>query len=286
MQFISCLLTMVLVVTWSSVLPGWQEARADEIEREESNTALSRATQELGEWQIVLENEEHTKAVSDKLSLLRWSWSDNGRLYGNVYIYSAEGRPVAIVEFFSWFTPIEGDFFQCTSLTDIPMTATRSSVEIWRPRKSNVEMHDMPYAPVPSDTATLRLVQMKRLAESFEVEVQDKRGTGTTLTKRQLRLLSRPIYRFSGDHSDVVDGAIFAYVISTDPGAMLIVDAVRRDGVLRWRYGFARVWSYEANAKLGGQQVWEIPEVDPRADPRADFYLNAIPAEAPKGTVR
>ena len=272
---------MVLVVASSSVSPGRQEANADEIEREESNTALRRSTRELAEWQIVMENAEHTKAASDKLSLLRWSWSDNGRLYGNVYVYSAKGRPVAIVEFFSWFTPIEGDFFQCTSLTGLPMTATRSSVEIWRPRSGNVEMHDMPDAPVPADTATLRLVQMKRLAESFEVEVQDKRGTGTKSTMRRLRLLSRPIFRFSGDDGDAVDGAIFAYVISTDPGAMLMIDAVHVDGSLRWRYGFARVWSYEASAKLGGQKVWEIPEVDPRADPQAGFYLNAIPASPP-----
>jgi hypothetical protein len=277
----SCLLSMVIVVASSSILPGQQQSKTEDIEKEESNSALRRATRELSEWKIVLENEAHTTAICDKSSSLRWSWSDNGRLYGNVYVYSAKGRPVAIVEFFSWFTPIEGDYFQCTSLTSLPMAATRSGEEIWRPQSSSVEMHEMPKAPIPADMAALRLVQMKRLAESFEVDVQDKRGTGTTSTTRRLRLLSRPIYRFSGNNSDAVDGAIFAYVISTDPGAMLIIDAVRVDDKLRWRYGFARVWSYEASAKLGGQQVWEISEVDPRADPKANFYLNEIPTSSP-----
>ena len=281
MQPISCLMSVVIVVASSSILPGQQQSKTEDIEREESNVALQQATRELSKWKIVLENEEHTTTICDKSSLLRWSWSDNGRLYGNIYVHSAKGRPVAIVEFFSWFSPIQGDYFQCTSLTSVPMTATRSGEEIWRPRSSSIEMHDMPKAPVPADTASLRLIQMKRLAESFEVDVQDRRGTGNTTTTRRLRLLSRPIYRFSGDNSDAVDGAIFAYVISTDPGAMLIIDAVRVDDKMRWRYGFARVWSYEASAKLGGQQVWEIPEVDPRADPRANFYLNEIPTPSP-----
>lgn len=39
--------------------------------------------------------------------------------------------------------------------------------------------------------------------------------------------------------------------------------------------------SYEASARYKGMQVWEIPEVDPRSDPQAAFYLNAIPTLSP-----
>ena len=163
------LFSLVIAVSTSLVLLGQQRAGTDEIELEESKTALDRATLEIDKWQIVLENEERGTADTDKSSLLRWSWSDNGRRYGNVYVYSAKGRPVAIMQFFSWFKPIEGDYFQCTSLTDIPMTATRLNVEHWRSRSSSVKMQEMPDAPVPAGTASLRLEQRKRLAECFKV---------------------------------------------------------------------------------------------------------------------
>ena len=248
---------------------------AQNTERTESGIAAERASVEVTKWELILEGPEQTRAVTEKDASLRWSWADNGRLYGNVHIYTAQGRPVALVEFFSWFSPIEGDYFQCTSMTGTPMTATRSGENVWTPRGTSVVMRDVPDGPVPATTA--RLVQMRRIAEKFRVEVEDKRGTGDISTTRQLRLLPRPMFRYESAQHDALDGAIFAYVISTDPGAMLLIEATRTNGIAKWRYGFVRVWTYGAQAYLGAEQVWSIPEVDPRKDMKADFYLNALP---------
>ena len=250
---------------------------AQNTERTESGIAAERASVEVTKWELILEGPEQTRAVTEKDASLRWSWADNGRLYGNVHIYTAQGRPVALVEFFSWFSPIEGDYFQCTSMTGTRMTATRTGESVWTPRGTSVVMRDVPDGPVPATTAAARLVQMRRIAEEFRVEVEDKRGTGDISTTRQLRLLPRPMFRYESAQHDALDGAIFAYVISTDPGAMLLIEATRTNGIAKWRYGFVRVWTYGAQAYLGAEQVWSIPEVDPRKDMKADFYLNVLP---------
>jgi hypothetical protein len=257
--------------------PAKGTAPTDDTVQVESKAASERATEEIAKWKLVFENDDREQITAEKDSVLRWSWSDNGRLYGNVFVYTARGRPVAIVEFFSWFSPIQGTFFQCTSLTSEPMKATRSGQEIWSPRSNNVVMQDVPQSPVPAETTAVRLIQMRRLANAIQVEVDDKRGTGADTTIRQLRLLSKPMHRYGNKESEVLEGAMFSYSISTDPGAILILEAVPTGNGPRWRYGLARVWSYGARATLSGKPVWIIDEVNPRADSKANFYLNALP---------
>lgn len=257
--------------------PAKGAAPTDDTVQVESKAASERAAEEIAKWKLVFENDDRDEITAEKDSVLRWSWSDNGRLYGNVYVYAARGRPVAIVEFFSWFSPIQGTFFQCTSLTSEPMKATRSGQEIWSPRGNNVVMQEVPQAPVPAETPATRLIQMRRMADAFQVEVDDKRGADSQPTIRQLRLLSRPMHRYGKKEGEVLDGAMFSYSISTDPGAILILEAVPTKNGPRWRYGFARVWSYGARATYSGKPVWKIEEVNPRADSKANFYLNALP---------
>jgi hypothetical protein len=243
----------------------------------EAKAFAVRAALETKLWEIVVEDDDRTHATDQKDPVLKWSWSDNGRYYGNVHVYSSHGRPVAIVKFFQWFAPIEGVYFQCTSLTDAPLTATRDGRKIWMPGNNNVVMQDVPDAPVPANTAGARLIQMRHMAEDFKFEVDDKRGTGTDYTVRQLRLMPRPIIRYGEPAGEFADGAIFAYAVNTDPGAMLILEAVRVNDSVRWRYGVPRAWSFSARGAYLGKQVWDIKEIDPRLDSKANFYLNELP---------
>ena len=272
-------LMMALALMTASVCaaepPAKQEEKSDDLVRTESKAATERAVEEIGQWKFHFEDEKLGTIVAEKGSALRWAWTDNGRAYGNLFVLSAQDRPVAIVEFFTWYSPIQGAYFQCTSLTNSPMSAKRSGEEIWRPTKNNVVMQDVPDAPTPAKTPAARLVQMRRLAEAFQVEVDDKRAT--EITARQLRLMSRPVHRYGKAEGTVLDGALFSFAVSSDPGAILVLEVVSSGDGPRWQFGFARVWSYGARASYDGKRVWEIEEVNPRADMKASFYLNALP---------
>ena len=248
---------------------------ADERAKSEAKAAAERATEETKLWEIALENRDQSVATVEAKPGLRWSWSNDGRYYGGVYIYTMNQRPVAIMQYFQWFEPIQGVYFSGTSLTDVPMTATREGRVMWSPRKNDIVMRDVPGAPVPERTPGARLVQMRRIAEKFQFEVQDKR---VTIVKRQLRFLSQPIFRFGEKSDDNLDGAIFAYVAtSNDPAAMVILEAVREKNESRWRYGIPRSWSFAAKAVYDDRAVWEVDDAYPFKDPQASFYLNAIP---------
>jgi hypothetical protein len=253
-----------------------QAKPADEQSVREAKEFAERSAVEAGLWEIVL-NDGRTTATAPREPALRWSWSNNGRLYGDVYVYSAHGRPVAIVGICQFFSPIQGVFFQCTSLTDVPLKATRDGREIWAPATNNAIMHDVPDAPAPAKTAGTRLIQMRRMAEDFKAEVDDKLGVDPVYTVRPLRLLSRPIFRYGNAEGDYLDGAIFAYAINTDAAVMLILEAVRSETGVRWRYGFPRSWSYSGRATYQGKPVWEFKEINPRLDSKANFYLNELP---------
>jgi hypothetical protein len=252
-----------------------QDATASDRTTLEAKEAAEHATQEVTLWKITLDDRDQTAAVTEKSPGLRWSWSNDGRYYGGVYIYTAGRRPVALMQFFQWFEPIQGVYFSGTSLTDVPMTATREERVMWSPRKNDIEIRDVPESPAPENTPAARLAQMRRIAEKFQFEVVDKR---VTIAKRQLRFLPRPIYRFGERADDILDGAIFAYVAtSNDPAAMVILEAVRVQNEPRWRYGIPRSWSFAAKATFDDKTVWEVEDAYPFKDPQSSFYLNAIP---------
>ena len=251
------------------------EQSASERTKMEAKEAAERATAETKLWKIALDDRDQTVAAVETKPALRWSWSNDGRYYGGVYIYTVNQRPVAVMQFFQWFQPIQGVYFSGTSLTDVPMTATRAGRVMWSPRKNDIVIRDVPDAPAPESTPAARLVQMRRIAETFQFEVQDKR---VTIVKRQLRFLSQPIFRFGETTDDILDGAIFAYVAtSNDPAAMVILEAVRGKNESRWRYGIPSAWSFAAKAVYDDQTVWEVDDAYPFKDPEASFYLNAIP---------
>jgi hypothetical protein len=252
-----------------------QDKAANERTALEAKEAAERATEEAKLWEISLDDRDQTAAAVEKNPGLRWSWSNDGRYYGGVYIYTANRRPVAIVQFFQWFEPIQGVYFSGTSLSDVPMTATREGRVMWSPRKNDIVIRDVPEVPAPENTPAARLIQMRRIAEKFQFEVQDKR---VTIAKRQLRLLPRPIFRFGEKTDGSFDGAIFAYVAtSNDPAAMVILEAVRVQNESRWRYGIPRSWSFAAKATYDDKTVWEVEDAYPFKDPQSSFYLNAIP---------
>ena len=274
------LLGTVLGAASTAIALGEDAARprknsTDDRTAAEARQASEHAAREAKLWEIVLKDGDGKAAVVEKNSAMRWAWSNDGRYYGDVYIYTVDRRPVAIMQFFQWFEPIQGVYFSGTSLTDVPMKATRDGRVMWSPRKNDILLRDIPRAPAPDAVPAARLVQMRRFAERFQFEVQDKR---VTVTKRQLRFLRRPIFRFGEEDGDILDGAIFAYVAtSNDPAAMVILEAAREKNEVRWRYAIPRSWSFAAKASFDDKTIWDVDDAYPFKDPEASFYLNAIP---------
>jgi len=79
--------------------------------------------------------------------------------------------------------------------------------------------------------------------------------------QEELRLLPKPLYRYElkgvkdADPS-LQDGAMFAFVMGTDPEVILLLEVMGRDDKVTWKYAFARATGTVANASLGSAVVW------------------------------
>ncbi|HQU46772.1 MAG TPA: hypothetical protein PK867_28470, partial [Pirellulales bacterium] len=76
--------------------------------------------------------------------------------------------------------------------------------------------------------------------------------------RRELRLLTAPLYRYQSTDADLLDGALFAFVCSvcTDPEVFLLVESARTADGPRWHYALARFGNRDLFMKYRDDEVW------------------------------
>lgn len=106
----------------------------------------------------------------------------------------------------------------------------------WETEQPGVVWADVPDAPEPAATAPLRLVQMRRIAGQHAARLTSNVGNEKP---GDLRLLTKPLYRYPADVTGAIDGGLFAFVQGTDPEVLLLLEAVQSTDGPRWRMAFA-----------------------------------------------
>jgi hypothetical protein len=176
---------------------------------------------------------------------------------GFMFLWTNRDRPVATVKSYhnlpnkTW-----GRTF--VSLATRPIVMQREGQPLWTPDEAGVTFADLPDAPQPAAEARQRLVQMRAIARRFSVI--DHWGI-TAPTDWQLRLLPTPLYRYEAKDDDVVDGALFGYVL-TSPEALLLLEARKTDKGLAWQYAVARFTRFGVRFALDGKQIAEFDRLD------------------------
>lgn len=197
--------------------------------------------------------------------ILRWSNPEVGQIYGNVFLWTEGGRPRVVGSLFRWFSPHTHTSHEFQSLSTTPVTGRNDGVQRWKTSDPGVVFAPVPEAGDVAEEAGRRLLQMRELARQFAVQSTDREGQ-----KFELRRLAQPVYRYEVDPSatDLVDGALFAFVRGTDPETWLLLEARRTDSgsAIRWEYALARMNSIAFSATYKGQPVWRcdvmpFPEV-------------------------
>ena len=136
----------------------------------------------------------------------------------------------------------------------------------------------MPDAAAVADSPARRLRQMRDLAAGFSVVLIDRRGNAEG-ERQNLRLLTNPIYRYASPDRGVTDGALFAFVVGTDPEALLVVEA-RGEEHDTWQYALARLNRDELAAYRQEREVWRTDRTGYQ-DRDKPYLVMSLP-EAPK----
>jgi hypothetical protein len=268
------LFSTVLVVSPGRPTPP--VALADDKPATEAARSSRMAAEELKHWSIRTGIEPGRPATARPEPVLRFSNPGVGRVYGDVFLFIGEGRPEAVMSIFKWFTPWTGFEAEMHSLSTSPLKARRDGQVVWEPVRPGIEMKDVPDAPSPAASALERLGQMRTISGSFAGHLLDARVEATG-EDQALRLLPKPLYRYEPKDPALVDGALFAFVLGTDPEFFLLLEANESPRGPRWQYGLARMNDDPLQVTYKGKAIWKVDKVDRRRDSRAPYFSIDLP---------
>jgi hypothetical protein len=190
---------------------------------------------------------------------------------GAIFLWTGEhGRPEAAIQVFLIKNASEPQglwIHEFTSLATSGLKAVRKGRPWWTPTTPGLEFKPIPDAPKPAETAAQRLRQMRSFADGFRAS-DDFGGRGWS----ELRMLTTPICRYGEPGSRLVDGALFAFVLGTDPEVFLFLEARPGKEGLEWQYGLAPMTVFAVKGSYRGKAVWELPNRHPSYDPRKPFF--------------
>jgi hypothetical protein len=156
-----------------------------------------------------------------------------------------------------------------TSLSPEHLIGQHADGSAWTPAEKGVALRPVPEAPKPAETPEQRLRQMRLLAQDFVAEDLFQKKSW-----QRLRLLARPLARYGQAGAEVIDGALFSFVLGTDPEVYLMLEARPGKGGPEWQYGFAPMSTYALKAAWKGREVWAVPHRNaPDRGPEKPFYV-------------
>jgi hypothetical protein len=204
--------------------------------------------------------------------VLRWTNHLGRRFYGDVYVWTHEGRPEVVASVSTIFTAKTSTYTEIHSLSTERPILSRGGKVVWEPNEPGVEFKPLPSAPKPGPTATTRRLQLRNLAAQFSVVADygiDKEQ------KEALRLLGTPVYRYQSVGQGVVDGALFAFTKGTDPDTFLMIEARGKKNDAEWQFAFARFnGNCVLRATLKDKEVWHADRLPTKmiVDPKQPYF--------------
>jgi hypothetical protein len=273
-----------------------QAGTADDKEPAKLNPAETpddKASEKLSGWQKLFRKQSAeyiiTTDSADSASLqlvkdpiLNWSQPVRGGAEGAVFVWTQDGRPLAIGTMFIY--PMDdgknqGVVHELHSLSTTPLVG-KWHERVWTPPKDSVTWTTLSDVAPPGESPEQRLRQMRDLARSFNAESYDKK----TGARWELRLLPRPIFRYdTGKGSDVqaadremLDGALFGFIEGTDLEIVLLLQARRTTAGTHWEFALARMSDYRLVVRRQEKTVWEVPKIEFYDNSRLAYYCSRV----------
>lgn len=211
----------------------------------------------------------------EAVTALRWPNNIRGSTDGATVIWIANGRPEVVAAIFPWENRFIHEF---DSLSRGTIVARRDDEIVWTPKTMGLEFRLIDDAPAPAATSAARLRQMKSLTNQFKATLLGWLPDNSQ--REELRMMSRPIYRYEIDKPDKVqDGALFAYATGTDPEVLLVIEAFGEPGAYRWEYAFVRRSSAGLEGHFRDKSVWTVGKYPQQKNPLLNHIVFARPLD-------
>jgi hypothetical protein len=123
------------------------------INKQQIETALKLTREAAERYEITLDDADHSTAKLLPDPILHWSNPAAGEIHGNVFVWTAAGRPAAVASIFKWFTPHTHMSHEFHSLAIVPLRAKYSGAEVWGTSAPGVKFVPLAEAPPPAGSA-------------------------------------------------------------------------------------------------------------------------------------
>ena len=186
-----------------------------------------------------------------KEPVMRWSTDDDWS--GDIFVWTHEKRPEVIGCIMSGPNgALRRVVHEFHLLGETPIApAVVQNGRRWKAAEG-LKRTRLVDAPPPAASASARLVQMRQIARSFTVTMENDGRPW------ELRLLPQPLLRYGHEDSEVADGALFCYVWpkGTDPEFILLVECRGDNGESAWHFAPARFTTRELWLKRNDREEW------------------------------
>ncbi|VTR96181.1 Uncharacterized protein OS=Planctomyces maris DSM 8797 GN=PM8797T_23941 PE=4 SV=1 [Gemmata massiliana] len=223
---------------------------------DDDRESAKRVEELAGTYEFFTDAGLKTKFERQPKPLLKYTNPVRGEVYGNVFVWTHQGRPEVIGAVFDYRSE-RTLYSEMHTLARGGVVARRDGKEFWKPSEAGAKFRAVPGAPVPADTDKARLLQMRELARGFAVERKHPEHG-----KEAMRMMAHPIFRYDSPQTKTLDGAIFVFVDeTTDPEVYLLLEASGGDKPT-WQFALARMNIVEFRAEYKNETVWSVKEVD------------------------
>ena len=182
--------------------------------------SLEELKQAAARYRITLAADQPKDLVFVADPVLRWTNPLRRTADGATFVWIADGRPEVVGSFYRYIRRGQGGDRRRVSVGgDNQPDGHPLGHAGLGPSAAGIVLAPIPGAPKPAATAVERLRQMHALATEFHAFID------TDEDKTEFRLLSKPLYRYQAKRPDLTDGALFAFVLTTDPEVLLLIES-------------------------------------------------------------
>lgn len=270
--------SIFLSVIFLSILVSFASAADEPASEPRPTDELREAYREDAEKCVFLHDAEGRQPLTlVKEPIMRWT--NDGDWSGDVFVWTHEGRPEVIGCILSGpgANHLRYVYHEFHLLAEKPIApADIQAGRRWQPAEG-LKIERLRDAPKPAESASARLVQMRQIARDFKAYMF---ADGTW----ELRLLTQPLFRYGDEKSDIIDGALFAYVWTkgTDPEFILLLECRRDEGELAWHFAPVRFSNRGVWLKRADKDVWGVHgHQEPAGKVTTQIYTTAFARSMP-----
>ena len=191
--------------------------------------------------------------------------------HGSAYVWLHAGRVAMVGAVWSGFRPDLDESVRFLSreghtFTTQALEVSLGGESLWSCPAGEVQRHRILETPRPQRFA--RLSQMRAIVQGLEVKMHSPRS--------DLRLLTQPVYRYPDESGSVRDGALFTWVMATDPEVFALVEAFDD----RFELVVVRFTNEVISIRREGQEIYRCGYIDSLTD-RGPYWLAPHVARLP-----